>query len=326
MRPRLLATLATGTLVAGLVTSLVAAPASAAAPTTLSPAKLPRGADVSIPHLEKKTIVDGAVRVRVKAPTVRLLGKSGTAYVVATANKSGGGGKILRVSADGTTTKLARSNAYMTDLSGDGQTLFASKVLRNRTTVVTVRSAMTGALVATRSFRGYVSALDAETDRVLVGSLRKTWLWTTTTDSVGVVARLGGYEGDLSADVFAGYTKDPYNGGCSIVSRISTGEQLWKSCKERVDSFNADASRMATIDLLSDGIGPTYVAVRSGSGHKLGAYLVKAGGWFGEIGFETNTALLLQTNAPRKAATVRCTDSGCERASDLSPTVHFRVS
>ena len=52
---------------------------------------------------------------------------------------------------------------------------------------------------------------------------------------------------------------------------------------------------MATIDLLSDGIGPTYVAVRTGAGHKLGAYLVKDG-WFGEITFETNTALLLETN------------------------------
>ena len=54
------------------------------------PRNLPRGADVSIPHLEGKTIVDGAIRVRVKAPTLRLLGKSGASYVVGTANGRAG--------------------------------------------------------------------------------------------------------------------------------------------------------------------------------------------------------------------------------------------
>ena len=38
------------------------------------------------------------------------------------------------------------------------------------------------------------------------------------------------------------------------------------------------------------------------------------------------TALLLETNGRRKAATVRCTDAGCERASDLSPVETLRAS
>ncbi len=81
---------------------------------------------------------------------------------------------------------------------------------------------------------------------------------------------------------------------------------------------------MATIDILSDGIGPSYVAVRAGTGQKLAAYDVK--GWFGQITFETPTALLLETNGKRKAATVRCTDSGCERATDVSGTVQPRLA
>ena len=305
-----------------LAATLVAAPSSAAGPTVLNPAKLQRGADVAIPHLEGKTIVDGTVRIPVQAPTVRLLGKSGTAYVVGTANKQGGGGRILRVAADGTTTKLARVDIYMTELSGDGQRIVTTKIERTRT-MAKVRSATSGVTLASRIFRGYVSALDAEGDRVLVGSQRKTMLWTTTTDSVAVVNRNSGYEGDLSADVVASYTKDPYQGGCTVVQRISTGLRLWKSCDERVDTFNADASRMATIDILSDGIGPSRVWVRSGTGQKLGAYGVN--GWFGTLEFETNTALLLETNGRRKAATVRCTDTGCERASDLTRTEHPRV-
>lgn len=318
--PRLLATLATATLAA----TLVASPSSAAATTTINPGKLPRGADVAIPHLEKKTIVDGSVRIRISAPTVRMLGKSGTGYVVGTADRTGSRGVLLRVAADGTQTRLGRADIYLTELSGDGQNLVSTTIPSNRKSLITVRSATTGATVASRAFKGYASALDADTDRVLVGGAGKTWLWTTSTGSVSVVSDHAGYAGDLSADVVAGYTKDPYRGGCTVVSKLSTGQQLWRSCKERVQTFNADGSRMATIDLLSDGIGPGYVAVRGSTGQKLAAYTVK--GWFGAIDFETTTALLLDTNGARKTATVRCTDTGCERASDLSPTVQPRVS
>jgi hypothetical protein len=318
--PTLLAALVTGTLAA----TLVAAPASAAATTSLNPAQLPRGADVATPHLEGRTIVDGSVRIRIAAPTVRLLGKSGTAYVVGTADRQGAHGHFLRVQPDGTRARLGRGDVYLTALSGDGQSLVSARVPSNRRSVVTVRSATTGETVATRSFKGYAYALDADAGRVLVGGPDRTWLWTTSTDSVGVVARDAGYAGDLSADVFASYTKDPYRGGCTVVRTISTGEQLWRSCKERVEEFNADGSRMATVDLLSDGIGPGWVAVRGTTGHRFGAYTVK--GWFGSIDFESTTALLLETNGARRSATVRCTDAGCERASDLSPTVQPRAS
>ena len=327
MRPlsSTLAAAAACTAAAILAVTLVSAPASAVPTTTIKPGKLPRGADVAIPHLEKKTIVDGTVRIPVHAPTVRLLGKSGTAYVVGTGNKFGGHGRFFRIQADGTSTALGKANLYMTELSGDGQSLVTTRVPSNRKTIVTVWSASTGARVASRAFKGYVNALDAETDRVLVGDLKRTRIWTTSTDSVSVVARLGGYEGDLSADVFAGYTRDPYRGGCTIVRRISTGEQLWKSCKERVHTFNADGSRMATIDILSDGIGPARVWARTSNGTKLGSYDIR-NGWFGSIDFETSTALLMQANGPRKAATVRCTGLPCERASDLRPTVMPRIS
>ena len=318
---RTLAVVATGTLAA----TLVAAPSSAVATTTLNPPKLPRGADVAIPHLEGKTIVDGATRIRIKAPTLRLLGKSGTSYIVGTADPQGAHGQFFRVQPDGTRTKLGRADIFQTELSDDGQRLVTTKVPSNRKTIVTVWSATSGDTVASRSFKGYASALDADTDRVLVGGPGKTWLWTTSTDSVGVVAREAGYAGDLSADVLASYTKDPYQGGCTVVRKLSTGAQLWKSCKERVEGFNADGSRMATIDILSDGIGPGYVAVRGSTGHKFGAYTVTRG-WFGAIDFETTTAVLLETNGPRKAATVRCIDAGCERASALSPTVQPRVA
>ena len=135
--PALLAVAAAGTLAA----TLVSGPASAAT-TTLQPAKLPRGADVAIPHLEGKTIVDGTVRIRIKAPTLRLLGTSGTSYVVGTADRQGAHGQFFRVAPDGTRTRLGRANVYLTELSGDGQNLVSTRI-RSRRTDVTVWSATT---------------------------------------------------------------------------------------------------------------------------------------------------------------------------------------
>ena len=144
MRPlssRTLAVAATGALAA----TLFAGPSSAAATTTLNPAKLPRGADVAIPHLEGKTIVDGATRIRFKAPTLRLLGKSGTSYVVGTADRQGAHGQFFRVQPDGTRTKLGRADIFQTELSGDGQSLVSTRVPSGRKTIVTVWSATSGA-------------------------------------------------------------------------------------------------------------------------------------------------------------------------------------
>ena len=313
---RTLAAPATVILTAALAATVAGAPASAAPTTTIKPAALPRGADVSIPHLEQKTVVDGAVRIRIKAPVVRLLGKSGGAYVVGTANRMGGHGRVFRVQPDGTRTQLARASIYQSQLSDDGVSIVSTRFPRNRTTVLTARSATTGATIASRSVRGYASVLDADAGRVLLGTDHETLLWSTGDDSLQRVARSWGYAGDLSADVIAGFNKDPYLGGCTVLRRLSTGERLWRSCQERVTEFDADGSRMATVDILADGLGPGYVAVRSTTGHRYGAYRVHRG-WFGEIHFETPTALLLEANGPRKAATVRCTDTGCERASDL---------
>jgi hypothetical protein len=309
-------------LVATLVATSVAAPAMAVPTTTINPAKLPRGADVAMPHLEKKTVVDGSVRIRIKAPTVRLLGRSGSAYVVGTADKTGSHGRILRVNPDGTSTGLAKANIFMTELSGDGQTLVSVRIPADRKSIVSAWSATTGALVARHTFRDYVEISDAEGTKVLLGGWRMgTRLWDTSSDAVAAVTKRNPGAADLSADVLSSYTGDPYNGGCMVVTSIShPAKRLWKSCDERVEAFSSDGTRMATVDILSDGIGPSWVGARTVTGKKVGAYQVRDG-WFGAIEFETTTALLLQTNGLRKSATVRCTGSTCERASELTATV-----
>jgi hypothetical protein len=323
MRPLSRTLVAAG--IAVVTATLLASPATAKPAITLTPGDLTRGADVSGPHLEGKTVVDGPVRVKVKAPMLRLLGKSGAAYIVGTANAQGGHGRIYRVAADGTRILLAKAHPFQTLLSGDSARIVTTKLGRTPKATIAVYDATTGAQVASRTFPGYASALDAQTDRVLVGSIDKTLLWTTTTNSVGTVSRDPGYVGDLSADVVGTFTKDPYDGGCTLVTRITTGERLWKSCTEAVAAFNADASRMATVGILSDGPGPGRVDARTIDGKHLGRYQV-ASGWFGSIEFESPTGLLLEVNGARKAFTARCTGTACERASDLRPAETLRAS
>jgi hypothetical protein len=323
MRPlfRSLAVVATGALAA----TLVASPASAVPTQTLNPSQLPRGADVAIPHLEGKTVVDGAVRIPVKAPNVFLFGKSGAAYIVGTSDKQGNAGRALRLEANGTSTDLGPTTVYETVLSGDGQTVVSSRSNHGARTVVKTRSAVTGTVVAKQTFTGYVNVLDAQGTRVLIGGFEKsgTQLWDTATAAVTTVSRRFGYQADLSLDLLASYTKDPYQGGCTVLSSISKpGKRLWQSCTDGIAAFSTDGSHVAVVDILSDGLGPNAVTVRTSAGKPVGAY--KVNGWFGGLVFESAAVLLLETNGRHKAATVRCTRATCERASDLTKTPQYR--
>ncbi len=124
-----------------------------------------------------------------------------------------------------------------------------------------------------------------------------------------------GYEADLSSDRLASFTKDPYLGGCSVVTTLSDpGDQLWRSCGRRVETFSPGGTRMATIHILSDGIGPSEVWLRKSGGKLLAHYTSE---WFGLLWWESDASLLLDTNGKTKSATVRCLVADCERASDL---------
>ena len=320
MRPlfRTLAAVATGAVAA----TLVASPASAVPTQTLNPSKLPRGADIAIPHVEGKTVVDGTVRITVDAANVRLLGKSGTAYVVGTSDKNGEGGRVVRIEANGTATDLGATSVYETVLSGDGQTVVSSRTTNGGKTVVKARSATTGAPVAKESFAGYQNVLDAQGTKVIVGGFDGdgTQLWDTATDKVTVLTKRSGYHADLSLNLLASFTKDPYDGGCTVLSSITRpNKRLWQSCTDAIVAFSTDGSHLALTDILSDGIGPSAITVRNLAGKTVGNYKVN-NGWFGELVFEAPDTLLLETSGPHKTATVRCKRAECERASDITKT------
>jgi hypothetical protein len=314
---RMLAALAAG------LTALVVTGTAVAVPSTteIKPGTLRAGADTAIPHLEGKTVVDGDVRVRVRGATVRLLGKSGAAYVVNTLNRDFTVSRLLRVEADGSKTVLAEGReAQLAEpqLSSDGQRVFALRY-RNKGTTVRAWSVATGHMEVTRHFRGFPNILDARGDQVLLGVWgRGTLSWDLATDSVVRLTKRVGGAASLEEDLLSSFTADPYQGGCTVVSRISeAGDDLWKSCQERVESFSPGGRRMVTVHLLSDGIGPNEASVRTVSGRLVARYDVQ--GWFGTLTFESPKALLLEVHGKKQATTARCVKADCERAEDLRP-------
>lgn len=304
-----------------------AAPAAAVPETELRPALLDRGEDVSIPHLEGKTVVDGDVRLDVEAEAVSLLGKSGDDYVVGAANSSYSGRfRVLRLTPSGTRTVLFRDvPIHELELSDDGAQIASSRIRGSRTRV-RVFDAVNGALQTSRWFRGSAAVLDLEAGRMVLGgwSPQRTLRWDTSSDAKERIVDRVGYEADISADRLATFTTDPYLGGCSVVTTLGeTGDHLWTSCRRRVDTFSPSGTRMATIHILSDGIGPSDVWLRTAGGLLLAHYTAA---WFGLLSWESDASLLLDTNGRTKSATVRCLVAQCERASVLRPRPQYRTT
>lgn len=296
---------------------LTVAPTLAVAPSVdLQPDRLQRGADIAVPHVDGTTIIDGDRQIRVRAAMVTLLGTHSSGYVVGTSNAEHEHPRIWRIAADGTRTLLLRGHyPENAELSDDGRTLAAAKGYRP--TTITVVHTTTGARVAQRKFPGVVQVLDVDGDRVALGTDRNGRQWNTTRNRVRTRSRLGSYRADLSADLLASFTKDPYRGGCTRLSRFrDPTEVLWTSCTERIDAISPSGLRIATVDLLSDGIGPGVVWQRTLRGTLIARYST---GWFGLFGWEDADTMLLHVNGKRTQAIVRCTGGSCENATDPAP-------
>ncbi len=303
--------------------ALIAAPALATVPTTvpttdLDPATLARGADVAIPYVDGTTFVDGDRRVPLGGKYAWLLGASGDGHLVAV---NAGNTKIRRIDAAGTASTLIRTpNAASVHLSRNGRKIVVTGVTGGKAQPRTVYSATTGQRLQRRTFAHYPTTLGMKGSKVLFStSERGTFSWNTRTDRVKKVTRRFASYAGVHNNLLASYTADPYEGGCTVLSTISRpGRTIWRSCKERVESVSPDGRLIATVDLLSDGVGPREVTVRTVSGTRLAHY--RTSQWFGAITWEDDDTILLDVNAKVEAAIVRCDLTECENATDPEPT------
>lgn len=306
--------LAASALLAAALLASFALPAHAAT-TTIKPATLERGANPAVASQNGTTIVDGEVSVRIDADEIQLLGPSLDDYVVVVYDA--GGSTVERVSAAGEREVLVGKVVGSYDLSHDGERLLETRTRSGSRTVIKLRDAVSGNVIDTREFKGFVSVLDARKDRVVLGgySPSRTFSWNSQTDATKRISKHAGYFADLSSDRLGVLTGDVYDGGCSVLSSLSRpGTTLWRSCEQAVIEASPDGSRLATVALLQDGPLGAF-SVHDDRGRLLDTY--RATGSFGRIAFEDDQTLLITAYGQKRGALVRCDGSDCERASRL---------
>jgi hypothetical protein len=303
---------------------LVTAPSNAApAEVVIKPGVLKRGPDVAGAHLDGKTIHDGDVTVKLTAPRVMLYGKWNDFYIVATGDREWGNVKLVRVSANGVTKRLAKFiDPFNTQLDSDGGQVAYSYGDSTSKPTIAVYDLDENAEVSVNAFASLPTLLDFD-EGLVVASFSdfkvKTITWDTTADLTERVNSKQANYASVAHDLLGFFNKHPFNGGCQVLAHLSDPtDVLWTNCDERIEAVSPDGKRMATIALLSDGIGPADVMVRKIGGAPVAHYSIN--GWFGRIWWETPTKLLMESNGAVKSAVVRCKVELCNRATGLTPT------
>ena len=320
--PRALTMLLAATLGGAVLGGALQAPATAAAaPVELRLGDLPKGPPPTVPYVVDRVLHDGAVSVTLPRGITRFMGKAGDDYVVQGYDQKAQLERVVRVTAQGARTTLAEGVSLSdATLAADGASFVASRSLSTERTVLRRYDAVTGAVTLKHTVDGYARVLDYDGATAVIGGFGPVWTsaWDVTTDSVRRLVKRAGYRADIAADRLAVFTKDPYRGGCTDVSALlSPRKSLWRSCDEAVVAFAPDGSRLATVHILSDGLGPNRFTLRKTAGRKLAVY--DAPYYFGEIWFEDGRDVLAQTYAKTKGALLRCDGDGCERATAITP-------
>ncbi len=305
------------------VSLLAAAPSGAAETIPIKPGALSRGPDVRGPHVEGTVIVDGDVSVKVKRPNVLLYGKWQGSYIAATGNSQWGNVKLVKIAATGAVKVLREFiDPFNAVLDAESDQVAYSYGDSTQKPTLAVYDLGLDDEVSVHAFAGLPRLL-AFDDGLTVASLGspkvKTLTWNTVSNDVTKVnAKLGNYA-SVAHDLLGYFSKDPQFGGCQVLAHLSDpGDVLFTNCDERIDAVSPDGKRVATIPLLSDGIGPADILVRKANGTLLVHYTID--NYVGRVWWESNTKLLFDANGKTKAATVRCQVADCNRASDLRPT------
>ena len=231
--------------------------------------------------------------------------------------------KLWQVSASGATKKLASFiDPFNTLLDADGgQVAYSYGDSTSKPTIAVYDLALKDE-VSVNAFASLPTLLDFDEGSVVASFSDfkiKTIRWDTVSDeTVRLNTKFSNFASQAH-DLLGFFSKDPFDGGCQVLAHLSDlTDVLWTNCDERIEAISPDGKRVATIALLSDGIGPADVMVRKIGGAPVVHYSIN--GWFGRIWWETGTKLLMESNGNTLSATVRCKVAVCNRATDLVPT------
>ncbi len=298
----------------------VAAVPAEAAPTRIDPERLERGPDATAAYVDGHTIHDGGTTTGVRGGSVQLLGTRPDGRYVVLVHRDDRW-QVRAQKPEGSSRKILGDvpGSFDVILGGDGTTLVTGR-LKNRPrrhTLLRAYDSTTGVLLGTRKRQGYLNPLDADGGTVVYAAEAGAVVsWDLTTGTGSRVSDRYGYRADLANDRLVVFTKDPYRGGCTRVSLLSDASQvLWRSCDEAVRALSPDGSHLLTVFMLSDGLGPTEVHVRTVEGEETGLYEVD--GFFERFLFEDGETVLLGAVTRDSRGLARCHTGDCELASDL---------
>lgn len=312
-------------LLAALATALATLVAVAAVPaeadtTRIDPQRLERGPDATAAYVDGHTIHDGGTTTRVRGGSVQLLGTRPDGRYVVLVHRDDRW-QVRAQKPEGSSRKILGDvpGSFDVVLGGDGTTLVTGrfKSRPRRHTLLRAYDSTTGVLLGTRKRQGYLNPLDADSSTVVYAAENGPVVaWDLAAGTGDRVSRRYGYRADLENDRLVVFTKDPYEGGCTRVSLLSdTSQVLWRSCDEAVRAISPDGSHLLTVFLLSDGLGPSEVHVRTVEGEETGRYEVD--GFFERFLFEDGDTVLLGAVTREARGLARCDAGDCELASDL---------
>jgi hypothetical protein len=290
--------------------------------TTLYPGRLDQGPPTPLLHTEEEVIVDGDVRVPVTdLGNMWILGKVGDDYLVNALGPPDGPSRVVLVRPNGTRRVLQTIGQRTTAIpSANGRHLALMTYERRNATRIRVVRTRTGALVRERVFRSYFEISDYGLRRMVLTGLRsRTYWWNPHTNRLRLLVPRPA-AAHIAADrlvITVPHPRIDYE-VCVETARLSRPSvRLWRSCRNWPIAFSPDGRRMATVNIHSDGVGPSLVQVRRQDGKLLKTY--RPPSFFGFVVWETDRRLLLQPIGPRYAAAVRCGPVECRRISKLYP-------
>jgi hypothetical protein len=272
-----------------------------------------------VPHAEGRRIVDDGVATRIPGDWLHLLGTRPDGDYVVLVGRDDGESVRTYTPGGGGRKLLGDTYGAAVHLGTDGTTLVTERFRTQprRHTMQTVVDTTTAQAVGYRKRSGALSVLDASSSTVVyAGENGPVVSWDLATDEGTRISKRYGYRADLVNDRLAVFTKDPYQGGCTVVSTLSDpSAELWRNCDEAVVEFSPDGSHVLTVFKLADGLGPNEVRLRTVEGEQVGRY--RADGYLGQLLFEDDDTPLLEVWTRDSSGLVRCDGADCELASDL---------
>ncbi len=289
--------------------------------------ELERGAAPKVPYVDGRTVHEDGDTRRI-GPNDRLLAVVGAGDVVWAAESQGGAHDLALIRPNGDRVTLAeRSSAPTAEISfagvsADGKRMAWSTSVSGTnpgegSATVTYANAETGKVLSQGETHGPLEAVGIVGTRVVMTSYGEgTMLWNGDTDEwrawdgMHIVWRTHPESGLVSL----GRPSGMFPCG-AVVRSAQPGDNLWRDCTYRIDTFSPDGEFGTSIHVQTDGLGPNLVRLVEARTNDLLVTLDSQ--LMTNFVWESDRTVLMSAHVDGEWAIVRCSvDRTCELATE----------